>query len=173
MFRGIPDSLCVKMLEAAAYFPDTHEVRSPRKVMKEWDGSREGLVSDIPEVSEVVQRLATLEVFHALDLDQVDGIMIEDDSRPLIHFRKNVYIHPFQSNAKDTLTIDVSDLRAIRHFVETMEMNTEEEKPRGWFRGFQGWRGWHGWSLFGVGTLVLAYLVRSSTTTSAKQHYKV
>lgn len=170
MFRGISDSLCVKMMEAAAYFPDTHEVRSPRKVIQEWDGSPKGLDSEIPEVSEVVQRLAMPEVFDALDLDQVDGIMIEDESRPLIHFKKkkNVCIHPFQSNAKATLTIDLSDLRAIRHFVETMEMNTDGDGVRGWFRGFRGFRGWKGWSLLGVGTVVLAYLVRSS---SSKQHH--
>lgn len=133
MFASIDSETRSDIIQAAAYYPDTDQIHSPRKVRRSWNGSREQLVewSQDREILEhkdcvdVLKELTEPVVFEQLDLKSVDGVLIEDNLQPIVH----IQCDDREKSSFETLTIDLTDVRSS---VELVEGAQSRERRRLW-----------------------------------------
>jgi hypothetical protein len=108
------------ILATAAYFPDSAAVHTPRDRHREWSGTREHLSelaqtsTDDVEVQEVIKNLSTPRMFEEMELSQVDGIVIENGGKPVVHLQTN-------RTTFETMTIDVDDVQKLSELVDTVK----------------------------------------------------
>ena len=121
------------IVEAAAYYPDSVDVSTPRKMRHVWDGTRNDLCKSIesvenlpPQVKSILLALCDPSTFDELDLENVDGIVVEDGMTPLIHFERSSI--DSSSRSYETLTIDLKDVEVLSTLVE----RTKQRTRRSW-----------------------------------------
>ncbi len=133
MFASIDSDTRDDIIQTVAYYPDTDQIHSPRKVRRPWDGSREQLIElstdpellDHPECVQVLKELTKPKVFDQLELQSVDGVLIEDNLEPIVH----IQCDDRASSSYETLTIDLTDVRCS---VELVEVAQTRERHRMW-----------------------------------------
>lgn len=108
------------ILATVAQFPDSAEIHSPRHICQSWSGTREHLTelaktSDTVEAVEaVITQLSTPRLFEDLELDEVDGILIENAGQPVVHLQTD-------RQRFETVTIDVDEVNKVTELVETVK----------------------------------------------------
>ena len=150
MLSSIDSETRSDIVQSAVRFSDTVEIHSPRNVKRSWDGTREQLREckvEHEECEAILKVLSQKEVFDEFELDSIDGIVIEDDIKPIVHLengnkdKKDKNDKNGKNDKEETLRIDLLDIDSSIDLVENVKLRERRRV----------WQSIGKWSLLGVG----------------------
>lgn len=112
-----------EIVQTAARYPPSTDVVSPRHTVRPWDGTPEQLMAWSEKLNlsvnirKILVTLSQVEMYDALDLPTVDGVVIEEEGTVVLCFR-NMGV---KGDDKRTLTIDVDDVEDLCGLVQRAE----------------------------------------------------